>query len=169
MFKRVLWITFGSLATLVGLFFLGGKFADPNYSGSRSAIVEASPEKVWSLVSDPKAFAAQRHEVKSIEIVESKIPGFPKWQENTGLAGSISLEVVGMEPGRLVEVQMLESGFGMTGTWKYEIEPEGNNTRVTITENSRTEGLVMRSILNALGRDANMGLHLKAISKGAKL
>ena len=154
---------------MAGLFFLAGKWADVRYSGSKSAVVDAPVDKVWNLVDDTRLFSESRHEVSRAEILGTNASGFDVWKEHTNLAGTISLEVVRKEPPRLIEVRMNESGFGMTGTWTYEFEPEGERTKVTVTENSVTEGLLMRSILNLLGRDANLNLHLKAIKKGAEI
>ena len=168
MFKRVFWFTLGGLAALIGLFFLAGNYADVQYSGSRSEVINAPIEKVWQLISDTQGFSASRHEVASVEMLGTNASGFTKWNEHTNLGGVIALEIIDQKPFEFIEVRMNESGFGMKGTWKYAFESEGAQTKVTITENSSTEGLVMRSILNLLGRDANMGLHLNAIKKGVQ-
>lgn len=165
MFKRIFWFTLGGIAMLVGIFFLCGKLANPKYSGSETILVEAPVEKVWSTLEDTEAFSESRHEVSDAELTGTNAAGYAMWKEHSNLAGTISLEITEKVPNERMVVHMMESGFGMTGTWAFDLLPEGNNTRVTLTEHSMTEGLLMRSILNTLGRDANMGLLLKALKK----
>lgn len=168
MFKRIFWFFLGGLAMLIGLFFLGGKFADVNYVGTRSEIINAPVAQVWKIVGNSKEFSNMESEDYSDEILNKKMPELHLWSQLPNIGSAISLEVINQSPLEFIEVKMNDNGLGMTGTWKYEFEPEGEQTKITITENSVTEGLFTRSLLNVLGRDANMDLHLKAIKKAAE-
>lgn len=168
MFKRIFWFFLGGITVLAGLFFLCGKLANPKFLGSETIVVEAPVEHVWSVLDNTKVFSESRHEVTRAELTGTNAAGYDMWTEHTNLGGSISLEVTEKIPNKKLVVHMLNSGFGMTGIWTFELVPEGNSTRVTLTENSMTEGLMMRSILNTLGRDANMNLLLKALKKGSE-
>lgn len=169
MFKRIFWFTLGGIAMLVGVFLLCGKLANPKYTGSQTVLVEAPVEKVWSTLEDTETFSESRHEVSDAELTGTNAAGYATWKEHTNLGGTILLEVTEKVPNRRMVVHMVESGFGMTGTWTFELEPEGDNTRVTLSENSMTQGLLMRSILNTLGRDANMDLLLKALKNKSEI
>lgn len=168
MFKRIFWFFLGGITVAVGLFFLCGKLANPHFLGSETIVVEAPVEKVWSVLDNTKAFSESRHEVTRAELTGTNAAGYATWTEHTNLGGTVLLEVAEKISHERLVVRMLDSGFGMKGTWTFELVPEGNRTRVTLTENSTTEGLVMRSILNTLGRDANMGLLLEALKKGSE-
>lgn len=168
MFKRIFWFVVGGLTVLVGLFFLCGKLANPKFTGSKTVLVEAPVDKVWSVLDHTKTFSESRHEVSRAELTGTNAAGYDRWTEHTNLGGAISLEVAEKIPNEKLVVRMLDSGFGMTGTWTFDLVGEGENTRVTLTENSTTEGWLMRSILTILGRDANMGLLLKALKKGSE-
>jgi len=166
-FKKILLWTSIVLGTLVLLFYIGGMLADPQFSGSKSVIVEAPPAKVWELLNDTERFSESRHEVDDAEMLPDTPEGRKSWIEHTRLLGTMTYEITRETPGKLLRIRMLKSDFGMSGDWTFKLFPQGKQTKVTLTENSSTKGLFMRSILNVLGRDANMGLLLRALQKEA--
>lgn len=94
--------------------------------------------------------------------------GMKHWTEHTLLAGDMHFEVKTLMPGEVLVIRMVKSGFGMSGNWEFYLSPKNNETKVVIIERSETKGLVMRSILNTVGRKANMGILLDAIEKGTQ-
>ena len=155
------------LGVLVLLFYLGGMIADPKFSGSKSITVHASAEQVWALINDTKNFSESRHEVDKTEMLPDTPKGYASWREHTKLLGTMTYEVTRKIPGKLLEIHMLRSDFGMSGHWTFKLVPTGKKeTKVILAENSSTDGLFMRSVLNLLGRSANMGLLLRAVEDG---
>ncbi|GAA4462692.1 hypothetical protein GCM10023093_09820 [Nemorincola caseinilytica] len=145
-----------------------GAFAHVPYYGSETRIVHAPAAKVWALLADTRMFDANRHEVRSVEMLEDGTNGPRRWREHTLLVGDMYYTALQQRPEDLMVIRMDKSDFGMHGTWQFTLVPVGGYTRVTITETSQTEGLIMRSILNALGRNANMILLLRALEDGVK-
>lgn len=167
-FKKILLWTVGSLLTLVAVFLICGYFANPEFKGTRSISVNSSPQKIYALMMDIKNFSESRHEVKKAEILPDTQQGYPSWQEYTSLHGVMKYEIVHLVKDKEITIRMVQSDFGMTGTWRFAFVPEGTKTRVTLTEHSDNEGLLMRSILNTIGRDGNMKLLLRAVQKQAE-
>ncbi len=156
------------LTTLVGLFFMAGLLADPEYSGSKVMTVEATPEQVWNLLNDTERFSTSRHEVQQYEAMGVNEQGFQTWREHTRLWGAMTYEVTRQKPLEMLEIKMVTSDFGMSGNWIFELFPEGNKTRLVLTEHSENKGLLMRCILATVGRNANMGLLLNVVKKELK-
>ncbi|HQI21336.1 MAG TPA: hypothetical protein PLW55_18425, partial [Leptospiraceae bacterium] len=62
---------------------------------------------------------------------------------------------------------MVESSFGMTGTWTYELS--GNEmTQVTVKENSQIASVPLRAAMTLMGRDANLKKEIQIINKAAQ-
>ncbi len=161
--KKVLLVFTSLVAGLFLLLAVAAGLADPAHRGVVHEVFPAAPATIWGLLTDTERHSLQRHEVKSVEMLAPNAAGFPVWRENTGPTGDILLQVTGMIPERILKVEMLQSDFGMTGTWTFLLEAEGAGTKVTIVENSRTDGWLMRGILALIGRNGNLGLQLRTI------
>lgn len=164
--KKTLVILIAVPAGLAAVFTAVALLADPRHQGCVTEVFPVPPGRIWGMLTDTERHSLRRHEVKAVEVLAPNTSGLPTWREETGLAGSILLQVTRRVPEKMLVVEMTESGFGMTGTWTFLLEGEAGGTRVTILENSLTEGLVMRGILSIVGRDGNLGLQLKALRKG---
>lgn len=164
-FKKIILWTLGVIAALIVLFFAGGMLANPEFSGTKSITVDQSPDVVWALMDDTQRFSESRHEVEKTEMLRLTSKGFKSWREHTPLLGTMTYEITKQIPGKMITIHMIESDFGMTGEWVFKIIPSEGKTQIVLTEKSSTDGLLMRSVLNVLGRDANMGLLLGALKK----
>ncbi len=166
--KIILWSVLALLGILVVLFFAAGIFADPGYSGSKTVVVDASPETIWNILDDTEHFSNSRHEVYKCEMLGTNEKGNKIWREHTRLWGAMNYEVIRQEPNKMIEIKMTGSDFGMSGNWIFLLEPIDEKTQIVINETSRNEGLLMRCILASIGRDANMGLLLNVVRKELK-
>lgn len=143
-----------------------GKMADINHTGNRSEVINASVKDIWKLLDDTERFSMCRHEVDSVKLWPPNEMGKKRWTEYVGFWGTMNYEIINQIPDSLLDIQLKHSDFGMSGRWTFQLKPiDSHQTEVTIIEHSRNEGLLMRSILATLGRDANMGLLLSAIRK----
>ena len=167
-FKKIAKWTLIVLGVLVVLFFTAGLIGDVKYSGSREITINDTPENVWKLITDTRRFSESRHEVKKMEMLEKTPEGFPSWREYTPWWGTMTYVSTGQVPGETLSISMVRSDFGLSGDWVFKIVPAGKQTKVILTETSSAEGIMMRSILTILGRDANMGLLLRTIEKELK-
>ena len=164
--KKALYILLAALGTFLVVFCIAGVVSATEHKGSKTEIVNAPADSVWNLINDVQRYSSIRHEVKRIEMLEPNKAGLPVWYEHTGIAGKILLEITGRTPMQTVDVRMVKSDFGMEGMWRFELEPRGNKTKVTIHEHSFTHGFIMRSMLSLVGRNGNLMLQMRAIKKG---
>ncbi|HRO75085.1 MAG TPA: hypothetical protein PLP27_02920 [Crocinitomicaceae bacterium] len=63
---------------------------------------------------------------------------------------------------------MVKSDFGLSGVWTFNLEEKNGETVVSLREASDARGLLMRSILNAIGRNGNQKLLLMTLDKEVK-
>lgn len=141
--------------------------ANPVHKGTISETVDAPVEKVWAVLSTEDN--TKNKSLLDLEQADISTGLLQLWKEHTPFSVPVELEIIDEEPMKFVKIELKENRLGMTGTWKYELEPEGNKTKVTITEHSTTERLFTRSLLNVLGRNSTMELHLKTLKKTAEM
>lgn len=141
-----------------------GAIANENYSGQISSKLNASPERVWSVLSRFTEFQKERREIIRIDILESDSLGPIKWKEFTDMDGFIVFERIEWVPNERLKLKMESSSFGMTGVWTYQIDPLDYRCRLTISEESTVQQSIVRSALVIAGRDANLKQEMNLIS-----
>lgn len=129
-------VTVGSgLVLLVGVVLLVGMALPVSHVASVSDTVPASPEAVWTVITDVEAFPSWRRGVEEVERLPDR-DGRPAWRE-VARTGAMTLEVVRSRPDRLWVTRIADPDLPFGGTWTFELEPEGPVTRLTITENGQ--------------------------------
>lgn len=63
---------------------------------------------------------------------------------------------------------MVKSDFGLSGVWTFNLEEKNGETVVSLREVSDARDLLIRSILNAIGRNGNQKLLLMTLDKEVK-
>ena len=107
---------------------------------ARDAVVHAPPERVFARISDPAAYRQWRPDVEAVEIVAASPL---RWRERAG-GDVITYEVVESNaPHRFVS-RIADDSLPFGGTWTWELRPEGDATRVTITERGEVYNPVFR-------------------------
>jgi hypothetical protein len=103
-----------------------------------SGTVEATPAKVFSLITDITSDSKWRKDVKSVSVL-SHDPGYERWIEILGDGTSMEFQAVRTDPpgpdGHATrEVKLNGTSYG--GTWTYSISPgpTPNETALQITE-----------------------------------
>lgn len=84
------------------------------------------------------------------------------------MGGYALFEVQEEKKDSLLVVRMLESSFGISGTWRYELKRSGNGTLVQISEESHCDRLLVRSILVLAGRNATLKQEVRNLKKVLK-
>jgi hypothetical protein len=107
---------------------------------TRSALYQASPERVFGLISGPPTW---RPEVAKFEILPDTGQG-PTVRETTSNGETISYEVVRSQPPSLMVRRIADKNLPYGGTWTYRIEPSDGHTRLSITEDGEVYNPVFR-------------------------
>jgi|GEM_PF-1686692 len=166
--KRVLLITTGAIALFFIVLLTFGSFAEIHYNGTETKVIKATPEQVWNVLSNVERYSGSRHEVKRVEVLSRDENGVKSWKEHTNLHGAMTYQALEEIPNEKMVIQMVKSDFGLSGIWTFTLKEENGETVVSLHEDSDAKGLLMRSILNALGRNANQKLLLMTLEKEVK-
>ena len=138
--KWALWMA-GLLAALVIVALSVGATLPQSHTAAVRVTVNAAPADVYALITDVSQGAAWRDDVDSVTVLSSDPV---RWTEHTGF-GDITFVREAAEQYRLVRNRIEggeEQGFG--GTWTWKLEPAGNGTVVTITENGEVYSAFFR-------------------------
>lgn len=151
------------VAGLLLVVLVAGLFVPERHRTSVRERVDGSPARVWEVLNEASAFPEWRPGVDGVEVEERGPDGPVRWVE-TGVTGSMSLEVEEREPPRRLVVGIVEGELPFGGTWTYELEPEAEGTAVTITEEGEIYNPIFRFMAHyILGYDATMRDYLAGL------
>ena len=171
--KIILWIV-GSFISLLVVFILIGTFSSKTYHGSATVRLKAPIDKVWEVLTDVENVPKRRPEVKRVEITGINDQGYKMWREYTDMGGFIDFEIVEHISQEKMVVRMNRSSFGMTGQWVYEAayvqdfytaQGGESQTELTITEDSTTNNIFVRTLMILVGRDKNIRTEFETLKK----
>ena len=121
----------GSIVGLVLILAIVGATLPRDHVASTTAVIPSPPPAVWRAITDV-ASAPQWRDVKRVEVLSTPRDTL-RWREVSTFGGITYQLQEAASPRRFVtRIADTDKGFG--GTWTYEIEPDANGSRVTITE-----------------------------------
>lgn len=138
------WILLGAglLILLVAGAYLVGTALPLRHRATVSEVVRAPPEQVWAAVTTVDSFPRWRRGVESVERLPER-NGRPVWVERSRTA-PMTMEAVELDPPRRLVTRIADEELPFGGTWTFELEPEGPDTRVTLTENGEIRNPLFR-------------------------
>lgn len=153
------------LAVVVGLgllVVLVGYLLPVKHVATVSALVPASPERVWQVLTDVAAYPTWRGDVTSVERLPAD-SGRVAWREH-GKSGAISYAIEQADaPSRLV-TRITDRSLPFGGAWEYVVTPDGAGSRVQITEHGEVYNPVFRFVSRfVMGHTATASAYLKAL------
>lgn len=152
----------GALALLVVVVVVIGMALPEDHMATASRAVQGTPEEVWTTMTTVEAFPEWRPGVTGVERLPDR-SGLPVWKESTS-TGPMTLEVVRWDPPRSFVTRIADEGLPFGGTWTYELEPDGEGTRVTLTENGEIYNPVFRFMARfVFGYDGTMRTYLDGL------
>jgi uncharacterized protein YndB with AHSA1/START domain len=129
--KWVLIIVIGCALVLAIAAMVGWRLAQ-SHRASLTKIFAADPDLIWSNITDVEAFPSWRQGVKQVQRLPDR-NGLPMWVEESR-SGKITFAIERMERPRVLVSSIANRDLPFGGRWTYEIRPEGNGSRLTITE-----------------------------------
>ena len=157
-------IVVGLVVLLVGVVALVGSRLPVQHTATRSLVLRRPPQQVYATVRDFNAAPMWRSDLKSVE-VQPQPNGKIHFREN-GSQGTVNYELVDDVPGQRLVTRILDTDLGYSGKWTYTFTPEGNGTRVSITEDGEVTNVIFRFMSKyVFGHTATMDAYLNSLAK----
>lgn len=143
---------------------LWGRRLPESHEVTRSAHVSAKQGDVLALLRDARAIPRWRKTVRRVAVITSE-PTL-RYREH-GSQGALEIEVEEIHvPDRIVLRAVPARPMAFSGTWTYELAPEGDGTRVTLTERGRIPSPFARLVATqVLGRATHVERTLSALAR----
>lgn len=119
---------------------VGGWLLPSTFSVSRSVLIDAAPDRIYSLVADPRAWRQwsvwnQRDPSMKIDYSGPASGVGAAWAWQSRSEGDGKMTFTAADPGKRVAFEMYFPDFGSTSRGELQFVPEGKATRVTWTIN----------------------------------
>jgi uncharacterized protein YndB with AHSA1/START domain len=124
-------IVVGVIVLMAGAVTLIGLMLPRDHLASSTASINAPPQNVWDALVNVSEYPRWRPDVRSVDVLSTE--GALRWREHTR-QGDITLERVEEERPRRLVARIADDKLPFGGTWTYELEPDSQRTRLTITE-----------------------------------
>ncbi len=128
-------------------------------------VLPYTQDEVWALLTDFEGIPERRPEVTTVEMTGVNEFDLETWTEHAEMDSYLNFECIEKVPPSKLVVRMRESSFGMTGIWTYELKASGDNTILTIKEESAVDRMMMRAMMSIAGRSSNLKEEFKTIKK----
>ncbi len=140
-----------------------GAMLPQSHTASRMAHINAAPDGVWAVLTDPAAFPKWRGDVQSVEILTSA-GGPPRWRE-VSKHGAVTYEIAASTPNRSFTTRIMDRDLPYGGSWVYELADASPGTDLTITEHGEVYNPVYRFVSRfVMGHTATIDAFLKALA-----
>jgi uncharacterized protein YndB with AHSA1/START domain len=157
-------IAAASLASLIGIAVLAGSRLPRSHRASREQPIPASPEAIWSAITDVEAFPAWRKDVKRVQRLPD-VDGLPVWIEE-GRSGKITFAVQRLERPRLLVARIADRDLPFGGTWTYTVTPDNSGSLVRITEDGEIYNPLFRFMARfVFGYEGTIASYLSDLDK----
>lgn len=119
------------LALIVAVVVIVGYMLPRDHVASTTATIPAPPDSVWGALTDVRDYPRWRPGVRSVDLLSTE--GALRWREHTG-DGEITFERTEELRPRRLAARITDETLPFGGSWTYELIPQANGTRLTITE-----------------------------------
>lgn len=156
------WIVLGVLVGLIVLVNVIGAMLPVKHTASSSRLLSASPERVWSVLTDVENHPKWRSGLQSVTVT-SKDP--LAWTEKNSM-GEMPLKTQVFEPNHKWVARIVAEKLPFGGSWTYVLEPEGAGTKLTITEDGEVYPPFFRFMSKyVFGQTKTQEMYLKDLEK----
>ena len=121
-----------------------GYMLPKSHVASVSARFAASPDSIWTSLTDVPAFPKWRPGLVSVELLPDE-NGQRGWRE-IGKHDAVTYRVVESAPPRRLVTRIADQTLPYGGSWTYDLTPDGSGTRLTITEHGEVYNPIFRFV-----------------------
>ncbi len=138
---KILFIVLGVIIFAIVAVVVLGALLPKSHTASRTAIIRATPEQVFVLISGPQDW---RTDLKEYNFFDE---GDRHMQREIDKHGqTITYEIVQSQPPTLRKTTIADKNLPFGGSWTWNIQPENDSCAVTITEDGEVYNPVFRFV-----------------------
>jgi uncharacterized protein YndB with AHSA1/START domain len=141
---KLVLIAVAALAGLVGLAAVVGALRPKTHVATHVVLLSASPDRVWAEIADVERQPEWVPDVTKVERLPDR-DGKPSYREHFGQFDATTVVTESDPPRRLVK--NILPGGPFYGSWMWELTPEGEQTRLTITEQGTVPNPLFRAMM----------------------
>jgi uncharacterized protein YndB with AHSA1/START domain len=125
-------------------------------------VLKRPPAEVFAAISDRASQTQWRADLKSVELLPPQ-DGRVVFRETTKMGPVRYVVDESVASARLV-TRILDEDLGYRGRWIFELAPEGEGTRVTVTEEGEVTSFLFRALSPLFSKSASLERYLKALA-----
>lgn len=153
-------IIVGVLVALVAVLALVGAMRPADHVATITVRMNSTVRAVWTVVSDFEKVPTWFSEVTSVERI-ADVDGKSAYREKYGGFAVTNVVRTWDPPHRFVR-EILPAG-AFSGTWTVELAPEGNGTKITVTEHGHVGNPLFRAMMMFSDNRKTMRRYLAAL------
>ena len=161
---KILVIVLGVIIFAIAAVVVVGALLPKSHTASRTAIIKATPEQVFALISGPQDWRTDLREYKFFDESGRHM------QRDTDKHGqTITYEIVQSQPPTLRKTTIADKNLPFGGSWTWNIQPESDGCAVTITEDGEVYNPVFRFVSRfIMGHTRTIDNYLAMLENAAK-
>jgi len=153
------------IVALVALMAIVGALLPRDHRATSTITLHQPPDSVWTVVRDLGGIPAWWHEARESVRLPDK-DGHEAWRQKVGGFDMPLVVLESQPPRRLVTKIDSPAGAAFGGTWTYELTPDGDGTRISVTEAGWIANPIFRFMSRFLfGYYGSLDGYLKALGK----
>jgi uncharacterized protein YndB with AHSA1/START domain len=162
---KVVVVVLTAIVAIAGVVALLGARLPASHVASRSAVISAPPDAVFNTMTDFASAPSWRPGVKRVSVETDSATGQRRVTEESS-TGTMTMEVEELVPPTRFVMRIASEDLPYGGAWAYTIEPEGDATRVTITEHGEVYNPIFRFIAKyVIGHNGTMDAYLTDLGR----
>jgi hypothetical protein len=154
-----------AIGAMVGIVAFVGSRLPVGHVASRSVVIGAPTDVVFSTMTDFSSAASWRTDLKSATVTTDPATGRQRVTEDSK-NGKMTMEVEQLVPPTRFVTRIVGEGLPYGGAWAHALGAEGNSTRVTITEHGEVYNPIFRFVSKYfMGQTSTIDSYLTALGK----
>jgi hypothetical protein len=134
------------------------------HSVTRSILLHKTPDTIYAVTRDFAATPKWRADVREVTVTTAS-DGKVHFRED-GKNGTVNYELAEDVPGQRMVTRITDTNLGYSGKWTYVFAPEGESTRISITEDGDVSNVIFRFLSRyAFGHTATIDSYLKSLGQ----
>lgn len=136
-----------------------GLLLPADHTATRSARIDAPPDRVFALITEPGEYPRWRKDVKSVAVEQAD----PLRFRETSKFGEVLFEEVRRDPPGELVIRIADETLPYGGTWTYRLAEQEGGTELTITEDGFVRNPYFRFMSRFIfGHTATIDAYLEA-------